>query len=54
MPTRSVALLKLFDGWVELIMALLRQSDPVFQPWPLYNYPSRQSWRPAPGAYAAK
>jgi 2-polyprenyl-6-methoxyphenol hydroxylase-like FAD-dependent oxidoreductase len=40
--------LKLFDGWAERLLDLLRVSDPVFQPWPLFSVPARQSWSPIP------
>ncbi len=39
-------LLRLFNGWADRLLDLLRSSDPVFQPWPLFNVPPRQFWRP--------
>ncbi|MGV1793479.1 FAD-dependent oxidoreductase [Rhizobium sp. A37_96] len=42
-------LLRPFDGWAETILALLRHSDPIFQPWPLYHIAPRQTWRNVAG-----
>ncbi|WP_213762896.1 NAD(P)/FAD-dependent oxidoreductase [Caballeronia sp. dw_19] len=42
-------LLDLFTGWSPEIVDLLRASDDVFLPRPLYTFPPEQSWTTCPG-----
>ncbi len=42
-------LLALFEGWAPHVLALLRFSDNVFLPRPLFTLPADQSWRTVPG-----
>ncbi|GAA0913184.1 NAD(P)/FAD-dependent oxidoreductase [Rothia nasimurium] len=39
-------LLQEFQGWSPLLQEMLKSSDDVFQPWPLYHYPVKQDWIP--------
>jgi 2-polyprenyl-6-methoxyphenol hydroxylase-like FAD-dependent oxidoreductase len=43
-----VALLSRFQGWSDRLLDLLRDSDAIFQPWPLFTFPPEQSWRRQP------
>lgn len=41
-------LLEYFEGWDASLLALLRNADPAFLPWPLYAVSPDQAWRPQP------
>jgi 2-polyprenyl-6-methoxyphenol hydroxylase-like FAD-dependent oxidoreductase len=48
-PALRTALLKHFADWSPKLVAMLRESDDAFLPWPLYAMPTDQVWQSCPG-----